>query len=213
MSLSLYECITLSFFGQVRSHHHYCQKAKNIHIQTNIKTSLNWCLTSSPTELDWTSNNQINYFLSFPSLRLLLNAVACITRWDGGSSLASKSAAPIFPLSPVNFFFLLNFTKKSELYYKPATGFTGGLVLQLLSWSRLGTLTAAHGWKVGAGNGPDVWGLEGELGGEVELLLLPLVVVGGHGGSHRVRGGAPGTRQGLRPCLAWVPALSQALRG
>ena len=40
------------------------------------------------------------------------------------------------------------------------------------------------GWKVGAGNGPDVWGLEGELGGEVELLLLPLVVVGGHGGSH-----------------------------
>ena len=111
--------------------------------------------------------------------------MACITRWDGGSSLASKSAAPIFPLSPVNFFFLLNFTKKSELYYKPATG---GLDLQLLSSSRLGNLTAAHGWKVGAGNGPDVWGLEGELGGEVELLLLPLVVVGGHGGSHRVRG-------------------------
>ena len=191
----------------------YCQKAKNIHIQTNIKTSLNWCLTSSPTELDWTSNNQINYFLSFPSLRLLLNAVACITRWDGGSSLASKSAAPIFLLShfpPVNFSFLLNFTKKSELYYKPATG---GLDLQLLSSSRLGNLTTAHGWKVGTGNGPDVWGLEGELGGEVELLLLPLVVVGGHWGSHRVRGGAPGTRQGLGPCLAWVPALSQALRG
>ena len=66
--------------------------------------------------------------------------------------------------------------------------------------SRLGNLTAAHGWKVGAGNGPDVWGLEGELGGEVELLLLPLVVVGGHGGSHRVRGGgvhqAPGRASG-----------------
>ena len=55
-------------------------------------------------------------FCLSPSLRLLLNAVACITRWDGGSSLASKSAAPIFPLPPVNFFFLLNFTKKSELY-------------------------------------------------------------------------------------------------
>ena len=59
---------------------------------------------------------------------------------------------------------------------------------------------APRGWKVGAGNGPDVWGLEGELGGEVELLLLPLVVVGGHGGSHRVRGGgvhqAPGRASG-----------------
>ena len=131
----------------------------------------------------------VNYFLSFPSLRLLLNAVACITRWDGGSSLASKSAAPIFPLSPCQFLFSPQFYKKSELYYKPATGFIGGLDLQLLSSSRLGKLTAAHGWKVGAGNGPDVWGLEGELGGEVELLLLPLVVVGGHGGSHRVRGG------------------------
>ena len=59
---------------------------------------------------------------------------------------------------------------------------------------------APRGWKVGAGNGPDVWGLEGELGG------------GGEGGQEE--GGSEGqggcTRQGLRPCLACAPALSQA---
>ena len=60
------------------------------------------------------------------------------------------------------------------------------------SSSRLGNLTAAHGWKVGAGNGPDVWGLEGELGGGVR------------GGQWGIRGsGGCTTRQRRAPGEQW----------
>ena len=49
------------------------------------------------------------------------------------------------------------------------------------------------GWKVGAGNGPDVWGLEGELGGGGEE--------GGQGG---IRGsGGCTTRQRRAPGEQW----------
>ena len=70
------------------------------------------------------------------------------------------------------------------------------------------------GWKVGAGNGPDVWGLEGELGGGVrgarggsEGQEGAPPGRGGHQGSSGVHQAGPQAMSSVRTCT--LPGFSQ----